>query len=78
MVLYNDTILPKRLLRKYLDEGEPVHFRADDCPKGVSLIPADLLADTAAKRTKGDALARSFIRHSPEKLAASILAILEE
>ncbi len=73
VVLYNDTLPPAKLLRKYLDEGEPVHFRADDCTLGVQLVPADLLADTVGKRVKGDALARSYIRHDPDKLARMVL-----
>jgi len=75
-VVYSDTLPPKKLLRKYLDEGEPVHFRADDCPQSITAIPADLLASTAPKRVKGDALARSFIRHDPDKLAHAILDIV--
>lgn len=75
-VVYNDTLPPKALLRKYLDEGEPVHFRADDCPRDVALCGSNLLARTAAKRSKGDALARSLIRHDPEKLARAVLSVL--
>jgi uncharacterized cofD-like protein len=76
-IIYNDVLPPKKLLSRYLDEGEPVHFRADDCPKGVTLVPATLLADTPAKRVKGDTLARSFIRHNPEKLAQILVGLVQ-
>ncbi len=73
LVIYNDVLPPKKLLKKYLDEGEPVLFRADGCPKDVRLVPADLLAVTSVKRAKGDALARSYIRHDSEKLAQVLM-----
>lgn len=75
-VLYNDTLPPKKLLRKYLDEGEPVHFRADDCPADVCVMGANILARTQAKHKKGDAVARSYIRHDPLQLAEAVLGIL--
>lgn len=75
-VLCNDTTLPSKLLRRYLDEGEPVRYDAAPCPKGVSVVKANIAATRAAKRAQGDALARSYIRHDSDKLAAAILALL--
>jgi uncharacterized cofD-like protein len=75
VVVYSDRLPPKQLLKKYLDEGEPVHFRADDCPAGVTLVPADILAHTTPKKAKGDSLARSFIRHDPAKLAKALMSV---
>jgi uncharacterized cofD-like protein len=77
-VIYSDKMPPKQLLKKYLDEGEPVHFHFDDCPKGVRIISANLLAETRVKKVQGDALTRSFIRHDSAKLAEVLMAICED
>jgi uncharacterized cofD-like protein len=73
--LYNKTLPPKKLLQKYLDEGEPVHFRVDDCSKGIVLQAADIIARVPAGRVKGDVLARSYIRHDADKLAKELLLL---
>jgi len=75
-VLYNTTKPATQLLAKYLDEGEPVHFRSENCPEGVEIVGADILAAQAAGRVRGDSVARSFIRHDPDKLARALLGLV--
>lgn len=74
-VVFADALPPAKLLKKYVDEGEPVRA-STDCPKGVVMVSADILAHTPAKRVQGDALARSFIRHDPEKLARVLVGLV--
>lgn len=74
-VVYNTNTPPATLLKKYADEGEPVSFDAGLFPGTRTFVGADVLADGVAKRKKGDALQRSFIRHSPEKLAKVLAAL---
>ena len=70
--LCNETMPPKALLRKYLDEGEPCVSTVRET-LGIRVQYRDLLANTGAKRSRGDVLARSYIRHDPQKLARAIL-----
>ncbi len=76
VVVYHDMLPPAKLLKRYLDEGEPVRFAPDACPKTVRLVSADLLACAPAKKAKGDGLARSYIRHDPDKLARTLVELL--
>jgi uncharacterized cofD-like protein len=74
--LYNTTAIPKPLLRRYLDEGEPVVYDPAGCPTRVHCIGADLLATTTTRKTKGDTVTRSLIRHDPTKLAQALLSVV--
>ena len=68
-IVYNTKIPAASLLKKYADEGEPVRFDESVFSGTRTFIGADILADGVAKKAKGDALERSLIRHSPQKLA---------
>jgi uncharacterized cofD-like protein len=74
-VIYNTKIPPQKLLRKYADEGEPVHV-TDKCRKGRKFIGVDLLRDELYRKSKSDTLARTLIRHDPKKLARAITSII--
>jgi uncharacterized cofD-like protein len=75
-VIYNTELPSKNLLKKYVDEGEPVFF--DDLSKSSNrkFIGEKLLAEKRQKRLKGDILKRNFIRHDSDKLAKVIMKIM--
>ncbi|MBI3671780.1 YvcK family protein [Candidatus Azambacteria bacterium] len=75
-VIYNNTIPLKALLKKYIDEGEPVLFDKARKISGRKFIGADLLSKTNPKKQKGDILKnRALIRHDQNKLAEIIMKI---
>lgn len=74
-VLFNTKIPPQYLLKKYVDEGEPVPHRTphnDSC----EYIGVPLLADELYTPKEGDMLKRTLIRHDPDKLARAILKLM--
>jgi uncharacterized cofD-like protein len=71
-VIYNTAKIPDTLLSRYHDEGEPVRHEPLQVQDGVRYLGVPLLATRAPKRMKGDQLARSYIRHDPDKLASLI------
>ena len=75
-VVYNTKLPAKSLLKKYIDEGEPVFW--DKLPKFSKgkFIGEKLLAEKRQKKMKGDILRRSFIRHDSDKLAKVIMSII--
>lgn len=74
-ILMNTASIPKKILKNYREkEGEyPV---ADDLGKDERVIRGDFLDRKKFKKSSGDVLKRSLIRHSPEKLARKIIKIL--
>lgn len=76
-VVYNTKLPSKTLLKKYVDEGEPVCLSNEKINKKRKLIGADLLNKEAKKAVKGDILQRTLIRHDSDKLAKVILNILK-
>ena len=74
-VIYNSKLPPQALLRRYADEGEPVRA-TERCRKGRVFIETNLLREELHKKDKSDTLARTLIRHDPEKLAKVITSIL--
>ncbi len=68
-VVYNTKMPSATLIKKYADEGTPVRFDKNAFAHPRKYIGVDVLADGVAKKAKGDVLQRSFIRHSPQKLA---------
>jgi uncharacterized cofD-like protein len=75
-VIVNVTPLPADLLVAYAKEEEfPVDFNyeADD----VQIIPADLLASEVVVTKAGDTLKRSLIRHDSDKLARTVIKLLQ-
>lgn len=75
-VLFNTTVPASRLLRRYVDEGEPIPYLPSDMPKHCVPIGADLLAEGVAKVSAVDKLRRTLIRHDPDKLARAIMKLL--
>jgi uncharacterized cofD-like protein len=71
VVLYNTTPIPPGLLKRYVDEGEPVPCHSDAIG-GVVYDGADLLSKTLHVPTRSDPLRRTLIRHDPSKLARVI------
>ncbi len=74
-VLYNTMPIPQGLLKKYVDEGEPLSC-GDRGRKGLAYVGADLLSAELYKPKKGDPLRRTLIRHDPDKLARAIVSLL--
>lgn len=74
-ILVNKTPIPPKILKTYREkEGEsPVE---DDLGEDKRVIRDDFLDRRKFKKTPGDALKRSLIRHHPEKLARKIIALL--
>ena len=75
VVLYNTTPSPPRLLKRYVDEGEPVSC-VGEAVRGTEYVGADLLSETLYVPTRSDPLRRTLIRHDPDKLANAVLARL--
>lgn len=74
-IVYNTKAPPAALVKKYADEGEPLSFVEAAFSSPRFFVGADVLADGVSKKAKGDALQRSLIRHSPEKLAKVLAAL---
>ena len=67
-------MLPKDLLEIYAEDNEwPVEL---DEVKNSKVITADLLASEAVKKSKGDVLKRSLIRHNSFKLAKKLMELV--
>lgn len=75
-VLYNTKKPSARLLKKYVDEGEPVAYRKAPSLKGRTVIGCALLADTLYARKPGDMLQRTLIRHDADTLAQALMKLL--
>lgn len=68
-VLINKEPIPPKILARYREvDAEPV---INDFPAETpyKVISADLLSPKRIKREKGDLLARSLVRHDPDKIA---------
>ncbi len=74
--IYNTTKIPPELLARYLDEGEPLVGVREKFDGTTTYVGTPLLATRPPKRAKGDKLARSYIRHDQDKLAAAIIALV--
>ncbi len=77
-VIYNIELPAKSLLKRYVDEGEPVLL--GNLPKNLNykLIGEKLLIKKNLKKVKGDILRRNFIRHDSDKLAKLIMEIVKK
>jgi len=76
-VIYNNKLPAKTLLKKYARQGEePVPAGPDGLDK-KRFVGAQLTAIKARTAQKGDALARSFIRHDPARLAKTIARVID-
>lgn len=73
-ILVNNFPLPEDILRVYaLQNDFPV---SDNFGADRRVIRSDLLAPEKIKRSGGDILKRSLIRHDPDKLARAIVSLL--
>lgn len=72
VVIYNTKRPPKRLLKTYADEGEPVVCTKECLHSSFELVGANLLSEKLARTTKKDFIYRTLIRHDQEKLARII------
>lgn len=73
----NHASIPEKILKRYARyHAQPV---INDLPKNISVkvIDGDILSKREVKKEKGDKLQRSFIRHSPEKIAKLCLKVLD-
>lgn len=75
-VLYNTKQPPPYLLKRYVDEGEPV-IHIEDKKDTRQYVGAPLIADTIYSPKKGDVLRRTLIRHDPKKLARAIVDLIK-
>ncbi|PIS09147.1 hypothetical protein COT75_02710 [Candidatus Beckwithbacteria bacterium CG10_big_fil_rev_8_21_14_0_10_34_10] len=76
LVLLNTGKIPDKVLNLYKQEkGFPVK---DDLKNNnnFKLIRKDFLAPAIKMKSKGDVLQRSYLRHSPDKLAKAITSLL--
>lgn len=72
----NDAPIPNKILKRYARyHASPVVNDLSQSYK-FKVITADLLSKKEIKKEKGDSLQRSFIRHSPDKIAKLCLRIL--
>lgn len=77
VVVYSSMLPPKTLLRRYLDEGEPVHYVVgESCGERVHFVSADVLSEAPSRKVRGDMLARTFIRHDSKKLARVLMDLV--
>jgi len=75
-VLVNTGSVPAELLEKYVAQGErPLQA---NCTDGTcTIVSGDFTAKEAVRLQSGDVLRRSLVRHDSEKLAATIVSLLE-
>ena len=73
-VIYNNRKPEARLLRRYAREGEV--YAESGALDHSRYIGADLISRTFPRQRPGDPIRRSFIRHDPGRLAATIARLL--
>ena len=81
-VLINENMeFPTDLLKLYEQEHDmPIrdNITEADVHPGVKLVRQDMLSQRIQEKTKGDVLARSVVRHDPEKIAQIISNLLKD
>lgn len=76
-VLINATPLDPELVAKYREEDD--HPIENNCVDGVCTIHAgDFVTDEVIATQAGDVLRRSLVRHDSDKVAATILSLLDQ
>lgn len=75
-VLVNSAPLPQEILRRYALEERS--FPLEDDLNSEGIIHRDLLSQQIYEPQVGDKLKRSLLRHDPDKLARSLVEILED
>jgi uncharacterized cofD-like protein len=76
-VIYNTTLPSKKLLSKYVDEGQPVLMNENIAEFKHKFIGANLLNNLIKKRVRGDSMVRSLIRHDSNELAKAIVNLIQ-
>ena len=72
-VVVNEARLSGRMVEKYqAEQAEPVK---DDLGNDGRVVRADLLQPAEVERQSGDTLARSLLRHDPDKLAKVLMEL---
>ena len=75
-VVLNSEKLPERVLKSYKEENDfPV--KDDLNSEEYEVVRADLLMPREIKRSSGDVVKRSLIRHDPDKVAWEIFKVLK-
>lgn len=73
-IIMNTGPLPKKILVPYARECDfPVY---DDLSNDPRVIRGDFLAETLVEKEKDDSIKRSLVRHDPNKLAKTILSLV--
>lgn len=75
-VLFNTEIPPKELLEKYKEEGELVYPQSNTT-NSTRYIPIKAFSLEPKEIQKGDILKRDLIRHDSERLAKTIMEVLD-
>lgn len=76
IVLQNNRKLPASILKRYAQFGEFPIVDDLDTLKDVHIVRDDIIAIEAIKKSSGDMLRRSLIRHDPDKLAKVIMGTI--
>jgi len=76
VVVHNNRKLPESILKRYAQWGEFPIVDDLDTLRDVHIIRGDIIAIEAIKKSTGDTLRRSLMRHDPDKLAKVIMGIL--
>lgn len=79
VLINNNCNYPDAVLDLYQDEqAQPVEddLTENDINHGVKLIRVDMLSRKVTLKKKGDQLARSMIRHDPDRLAVEIMKLV--
>ncbi len=75
-VIHNTQLPSEKLLKKYIDEGQPVVLHEKPAGSQHNFVGVNLLSGKIPKRAKGDPMARTLIRHDPDQLAKAIVNLL--
>ena len=82
VLINNNHNFPAEVVAAYHREySDPVvddldQFKKQENDFNASIIRADILSEEVAEKVPGDAVARSMVRHSPEKLAGEVMQLL--
>jgi len=77
-VLINKKLkLPKLALEKYKEEKATL-VKDDVKDNHIKVVREDLISGTIFEKVKSDRLARSLIRHDPDKLAKAVVSLLRQ
>ncbi len=79
VIIQNNRAIPTEILRKYEESSEfPFEDDLDKINQGRVIIRADVIGDEEIKRTSGDVLRRSLVRHDSKKLGGVLNKVFED